>query len=203
MKKNGAINKSIQTSCQETGEVIGGAGSSDPIYYPKTFTLSKTKFKYSGKVQYPTVKVVGSNGKTIAASNYTVTYSNKKSKNVGAYTITIKFKGSYYSGTQKLTYYIIPKGVTLKSLSAAKKALTAKWTKNATQTTGYQILVATDKNFTKNKKAVKVKNVKTLTKKITGLKAKTKYWVAVRTYKTVGKVTIYSAWSNIKTIKTK
>ena len=64
-------------------------------------------------------------------------------------------------------------------------------------------MVATDKNFTKNKKAVKVKNVKTLTKKITGLKAKTKYWVAVRTYKTVGKVTIYSAWSNIKTIKTK
>ena len=48
---------------------------------------------------------------------------------------------------------------------------------------------------------------KTTSKKISKLKAKKKYYVRVRTYKTVkvnGKNTkIYSSWSKAKTVKTK
>jgi hypothetical protein len=39
--------------------------------------------------------------------------------------------------------------------------------------------------------------------KLTGLKAKTKYYVQIRTYKTVNGVKFYSAWSAKKSMKTK
>lgn len=50
---------------------------------------------------------------------------------------------------------------------------------------------------------IKFKGNYTGTKKLTGLKAKTKYYVTVRTYKTVKGVKYYSAWSEVRTVKTK
>ena len=70
-------------------------------------------------------------------------------------------------------------------MSAAKKGFTVKYKKQATQTTGYQIQYATDKNFKKNKKTVTVKKNKTTSVKVKKLKAKKKYYVRVRTYKNV------------------
>lgn len=69
--------------------------------------------------------------------------------------------------------------------------------------TGYQIQVATDKKFTKNKKTVTVKGHKKTSKTIKKLKAKKKYYVHVRTYKKVGTVKYYSSWSKTKSVKTK
>ena len=42
-----------------------------------------------------------------------------------------------------------------------------------------------------------------VTKKITGLKAKTKYYVQVRSYKIVNGKKYYSSWSAKKSVKTK
>ena len=39
--------------------------------------------------------------------------------------------------------------------------------------------------------------------KVTGLSGKRKYYVQVRTYKTVSGVKYYSAWSSTKSVKTK
>ena len=93
-------------------------------------------------------------------------------------------------------------------MSAAKKGFTVKYKKQATQTTGYQIQYATDKNFKKNKKAVTVKKNKTTSVKVKKLKAKKKYYVRVRTYKNVKDTEgnakkLYSSWSKTKTVKTK
>lgn len=193
----------ISVSCCTTcGEVL----SEKTIYRPKTFKLSAAAYSFDGKVKKPTVKITDANGKTIAAANYTVSYASG-CKNVGSYKVTIKMKGNY-TGTKTLTFKINPKGTTVKSLTAAKKALTVKWTKQATKMstsviTGYQIQLATDKAFTKNVKNVTVKGYSAVSKKVTGLKAKTTYYVRIRTYKTVSGTNYYSPWSAAKYKKTK
>ena len=166
--------------------------------------LSATSYTYNGKVKKPSVTVKDEKGKKISSKYYTVSYS-KGRKNVGQYTVTIKFKGNY-SGTVKKTFTIKPKTTTLSKVTAGKKAFTVKWKKQATQTTGYQIQYSTSSKF-KGAKIVTVSKNKTTSKKISKLKAKKKYYVHVRTYKTVkvnGKNTkIYSSWSKVKTVKTK
>ena len=195
-KKNGSVVKKCS---------VCGATTKSTIYYPKTITLSATSYTYDGKAKKPTVTVKDSKGKKIAASNYTVTYASGR-KNVGTYTVTIKFKGNY-SGTVKKTFTIKPKATTLSSVTAGKKKFTVKWKKLTTQTTGYQIQYSTDKNFKKNNKTVTVSKNKTTSKSVSKLTAKKKYYVRIRTYKTVkvnGKSTkIYSSWSKAKSVTTK
>ena len=101
------------------------------------------------------------------------------------------------------TFKINPKGTSMKSVSAQKKGFKVKYKKQATQTSGYQIQYATDKKFTKNKKTITLKGNKNTTKTISKLKAKKKYYVRVRTYKTVSKKNYYSDWSKSKTVTTK
>ena len=196
-------NGSIIEKCANCEEVV----SETTIYYPKAFKLSAATYAYNGKIRKPTVKVTDANGETIPASNYTLKYSAASPKNVGKYTVTVKFKGNY-SGSKALTYFIAPKGTAVKSLAAAKKALTVKWTKQGTKmsksyVTGYQIQLATDKKFKKNVKTVTAAKYGTVSKKVTGLKAKTNYYVRIRTYMKVGTKTYYSSWSGAKVKKTK
>ena len=168
--------------------------------------LSASAFAYNGKVRKPAIKKIG--GKALkAGTDYTAKWSNKSSKNVGAYTVTITGKGNY-TGVTKATYKINPKGTSLKKLKKAKKAVTVKWKKQKTKMskariTGYQIQLATDKKFTKNKKTVTVKGYKKVSKKVTKLKGGKKYYVKIRTYKTIKGKKYYSKWSKVKTIKTK
>ncbi|MDD7699339.1 MAG: fibronectin type III domain-containing protein, partial [Spirochaetia bacterium] len=88
-------------------------------------------------------------------------------------------------------------------LSRSKKAFTAKWKKQSTQTSGYQIVYSTNSKFKSGNKYVTIKSNKTTTKKITKLKAKKKYYVKVRTYKTVNGTKYYSGWSSAKAVTTK
>lgn len=202
LSKNGQINKSIETKCSVCGESLAGRGETTTIYYPKTISLSKTAFTYNGKVQKPTVTVKDSKGKVIAASNYTVTYSNKSSKKVGEYTVTITFKGNY-SGTKKLTYKINPKGTSLSKLTKGSKQFKATWKAQKTETTGYEVQYATNNKFTSGKKTVNIKKNKTTSTTVKKLKNKKKYYVRIRTYKTVNGKKYYSGWSKVLNVKTK
>ena len=83
------------------------------------------------------------------------------------------------------------------SLSAQNKAFTVKWKKKS-GITGYQIQYSTNSKFKKGNKSIKIKNAKTVSKKINKLKVAKKYYVRIRTYK--GKK--YSKWSKVKSIKT-
>ncbi|MCD7840157.1 MAG: fibronectin type III domain-containing protein [Erysipelotrichaceae bacterium] len=164
-----------------------------------TATLSTSTYTYDGKVKKPSVTL--KNGSTtISSSNYTVTYASGR-KNVGTYKVTIKGKGNY-TGTITKTFKINPAKTTLKSLTKAKKAITVKWTKKTTQVTGYQIQYSTSSKFS-SAKTVTISSNKTISKKITGLKSNTKYYVRIRTYKTVNGTKYYSGWSSSKNIKTK
>ena len=69
--------------------------------------------------------------------------------------------------------------------------------------TGYQIQYALNSKFTKSKKTVKIKKAATVSKKVTKLKAKKKYYVRVRAYKVVSGKTYYSAWCKTRTVTTK
>ena len=173
----------------------------ETIFHPKTFVVSKVNFTYNGKVQKPTVTVKDSEGYTINKSNYDLVYS-KGCKNVGAYTVTVKFKGKY-SGSKSIGFKINPKGTSLGKLTPASKAFTANWTRQTTQTTGYEILSAKDSSFTKGKKTTIITSNKTKSKKITKLSGKKKYYVKIRTYKKVNGKKYYSGWSKVKTVTTK
>ena len=95
-----------------------------------------------------------------------------------------------------------PKSVSPKKVKSAKKAVSVEW-KKVRGVKGYQIQVATDKKFKKNKKTVTIKKQKTTKTTVKKLKAKKKYYVRVRTYKIVNGKKVYSAWSKVKSVKTK
>ena len=167
--------------------------------------LKATSLTYNGKVRTPKVIVKDRTGKTLVKNtDYTVSYA-KGRKYVGKYAVKITFKGKY-SGTKTLYFTIKPKATSISSLKAGSKKFTVKWKKQATQTTGYQVQYSASSKFSKAKTVTVGKN-KTVSKKISKLSGKKKYYVRVRTYKTVkinGKsIRIYSGWSKAKTVTTK
>lgn len=167
--------------------------------------LKTTTYTYNGKVKTPAVVAKNNKKEVISKDNYTVKYASGR-KNVGKYSVTVTFKNGY-TGKYTKTFQILPKGTKIKSVKAAKKAFTAKWSKQATQTTGYQLQYSTSKSFKKSVKTSTISKNKTVSKTVKKLKAKKTYYVRVRTYKTVkvsGKsVKLYSGWSTVKKVKTK
>ena len=95
-----------------------------------------------------------------------------------------------------------PKSAKFKKVKSAKKAISVEW-KKVSGVSGYEIQVATDKKFKKNKKTVTVKKQKTTKTTVKKLKAKKKYYVRIRTYKIVNGKKVYSSWSKVKSVKTK
>ena len=89
----------------------------------------------------------------------------------------------------------------VQKISAGKKSITAQWKKVA-GVSAYQVQIATNKKFSKNKKTFKVSKKSTKVK-IKKLKAKKVYYVRVRSYKTVNGKKTYSKWSTVRKVKTK
>lgn len=104
--------------------------------------------------------------------------------------------------TTKNTETVKPKKTSIKKLSKGKKKFTVTWAK-VSGVKGYQIQYSTDKKFKKNNKSVTVTKQKTTKATVKKLKSKKKYYVRVRTYKTVNGKKIYSSWSKVKSVKTK
>jgi len=90
----------------------------------------------------------------------------------------------------------------ISSIKVKNEAITIKWKKKS-GITGYQIQYSTNSKFKKGNKSIKIKSAKTVSKKITKLKAAKKYYVRIRTYKIVNKKTYYSNWSKKKCVTTK
>lgn len=162
---------------------------------------SASSLSYSGKLQAPKVTATRLNLVPLSeGSDYTVEYPSN-SKNVGTYRITVNGTGDY-SGQRTLQFRIIPKKTTLTKLTRGSRKITVKWSKQTTQVTGYQISYGTKSSFS-NAKTVTIKKNSTTGKTIKKLKKRTRYYVRVRTYKTVNGTRYYSSWSNVKSIKTK
>lgn len=153
---------------------------------------AKESAKLSYKSSSKSVKV-DKNGKVTIAKNF-----------VGKATITITSKATknYKATTKKVTVTVNPAKVKLTGVKNYKgKKLKAYWKKN-TKVTGYQVQYSTSSKF-KSAKTVTVKGYKSTSKTITKLTKNKKYYVRVRTYKTVSKVNYYSGWSNVKSITIK
>lgn len=117
-------------------------------------------------------------------------------------TVTASATKTYQETVKKVTVTVNPAKVKLTGVKNYKgKKLKAYWKKN-TKVTGYQVQYSTSSKF-KSAKTVTVKGCKNTSKNITKLTKNKKYYVRVRTYKTVGKVNYYSGWSNTKSITIK
>lgn len=171
-----------------------------PTVTVKNYTYNGRKHKAAPVVKY---------GKTVFKANVDYGFDSAAGKDVGRYHYEIWTGDNNKYNFYKEGYFKInPKGTSLKKLKKAKKAITVKWNKQAakmskTRITGYQIQLATNSKFTKGKKLVTVKGYAATSKKIKKLKKKKKYFVRIRTYKKVGKITYYSGWSKAKSVKTK
>lgn len=104
--------------------------------------------------------------------------------------------------TTKNTKTVKPKKTSIKKLSKGKKKFTVTWAK-VSGVKGYQIQYSSNKKFKKSNKSVTVTKQKTTKATVKKLKSKKKYYVRVRTYKTVNGKKIYSSWSKVKSVKTK
>lgn len=162
--------------------------------------LDPPSFVYNGKARKPSVTV--KDGDTVLSkSDYSVSYA-KGRKNVGTYKVTVTMKGAY-NGTAETTFDIVPKKTKITNITPGKKAFTAKW-KKGKNITGYEIQYSTGKKFKKNTSASKiVKKAAKVSCRVTKLKAKKKYYVRIRTYKSVRGKKYYSDWSQPMTVKTK
>ena len=154
------------------------------------------KAKESAKLTYKSdskyVKV-DKKGKVTIAKNF-----------VGKATITVTASATktYQETVKKVTVTVNPAKVKLTGVKNYKgKKLKAYW-KKTTKVTGYQVQYSTSSKF-KSAKTVTVKGYKSTSKTITKLTKNKKYYVRVRTYKTVSKVNYYSGWSNVKSITIK
>lgn len=96
-----------------------------------------------------------------------------------------------------------PAATKITTIKGAKKSIKLSWKKVTKNNTGYQIVIATDKNFKKNKKTITIKSAKTTSTTIKKLKAKKKYFVKIKCYRTVKGTKYYSKWSAVKSVKTK
>lgn len=110
---------------------------------------------------------------------------------------------SYWTGKQTVkTRHINEANPTsISKLTAKSKGFTINW-KTVNNASGYQISYSTSSSF-KKPTTKTYSGASTKTKTISKLKAKQKYYVRIRTYKTVNDKKYYSAWSSSKTIKTK
>lgn len=169
--------------------------------YGLSFSDITTK-TYSTTAKMPNVTIVDKditpNQTLVKNQDYTLTYVDNVK--VGTAGVIINGNGNY-SGSKIVTFKIRPKATTLVNLKKGKKKIKVKWTKQTAQVTGYQIQYSNSSKFTKAKNVTvkKTYGTKTLTK----LKGKKRYYVRVRTYKSVAGIKYYSKWSNVKSITTK
>lgn len=98
------------------------------------------------------------------------------------------------------------KKTSINKINAGKKSLTINFKKQSKNTSGYQISYSVKKTFADNKKKT-VASFKSSSATVSELKSNKKYYIRIRTYKTVkvnGKnVKMYGAWSKTQTAATK
>ena len=182
---------------------------------------------YTGKPISPAVQLPG----LVSGRDYTVEYASNT--NVGTAIIIVKGTGNYAgeatirfniksapvpkpstpavkpitpkpaAPTPVVKKPVTVNGTTLSSVKNTKtRKMTVKWKKNKA-VNGYQIQYSTNKKFTSGSKTVTVNKNSTVSKTVKKLKKGKKYYVRIRTYKTVNGKKYYSSWSKAKSVKIK
>ena len=182
----------------------------------KTFTIKKAANKitgnnivrtYSPKAQSFALGVKISSGTpkyTVSSKSVTMRAAGKatvKAKFIGKLTVTVTApeNKNFSKTTKKITITVNPTKTAIAGVSSpAAGRMKVTWKKNAVGS-GYQIQYSTSAKFTGAKSVLVTKNT-VVTKTLTGLAKGKKYYVRLRTYKTVGGAKYYSGWSAVKTV---
>ncbi len=90
----------------------------------------------------------------------------------------------------------------ISSLTARSKGFKVNW-KKVSSASGYQVQYATNKKFIFTKKTSTITKKSTTSKTLSKLKGKKKYYVRVRTYRSINGKKYYSSWSTAKAVTTK
>ena len=178
------------------------------IHYAKKvankITASNRTLSYSTKARTLTINARATAGKITYKSNN----SKVKVTSAGKVTIPAKFTGtvkitistagnSIYSTATKTITITVPAKITLSSVSSPSAGkMRVVWKKN-TSVTGYQIQYSIKSSFASPKTVTVGKNTQ-YAKTISGLTKGKKYYVRIRSYKTVSGKKYYSAWSATK-----
>lgn len=195
-------------TCERCGATttVRDTGSKLPHAYSRTvvaptcqnngYTLNTCVFcgeKYTSDYVMPTAhNYVNGSCTVCGAKDYTYTPVNTTT----AVAVTIDT-----TTTQKTVAK--PKATSIKKLAKGKKSFKITW-KKISGVTGYQIQYSTSSKFkAKSSKTVTVKGAKNTSKTIKSLKGGKKYYVRVRTYKTVDGKKYYSSWTKAKSITPK
>ena len=154
---------------------------------------------YTGKAltQVPVVKL---GEKTLKLNtDYYLAYKNNI--NPGRATIAVKGKGNYNNVAVKY-FAVKPKPSWIDKLTTPKtKQIKITWGKR-TQISGYQLEISTKKDFSSSKMTKNIYDPAKLSMTVTVAKAKTTYYVRIRTFKKASGKTYFSSWSAVKTVKT-
>ena len=186
-------NGRLVRKCSDCGET-----TTSTIYRPTSVKLSATTYTYNGNAKRPNVTVTDAKGKTISRSYYNVSY-DRDSKSAGRHTVRVTFKGNY-SGTLSRSYTINPQATYITRLSRLPKGFAVNLRRLSSATaTGYQVQYSLYRNF----KGAKVKVLRGTSMNIRGLQGNKNYYVRVRAYKRSGGRAYYSAWSGVKTVRTR
>lgn len=177
---------------QLQAQSIQAPSSITKAYGAKAFSLNA---KASGTLTY-----TSSNTKVVsvsAAGKVTV-------KGTGKAVITVKAAATdtFKAASKNITITVQPKKQTVSLSNKTKGQLKITW-KHDSKASGYQVVYATNKSFTKNVTTVTVKKntVKSYTAK--GLAKGKTYYVKVRAYKTADGKKIYGSYSTVKNVKVK
>ena len=186
-------NGRLVRKCSDCGET-----TTSTIYRPTSVKLSATTYTYNGNAKRPNVTVTDAKGKTISRSYYNVSY-DRDSKSAGRHTVRVIFKGNY-SGTLSRSYTINPQATYITRLSRLSKGFAVNIRRLSSATaTGYQVQYSLNRNF----KGAQVKVLRGTSMNIRGLQGNKNYYVRVRAYKRSGGRAYYSAWSGVKTVRTR
>lgn len=119
-------------------------------------------------------------------------YGRVLGKSYGTATITATSLGSGLTANHKIT--VVPNAVNISNLTSKKKGqITVTYQKDKT-VSGYEIVYATNKKFSKNKKIKIVSKATTSKVTLNGLKAGQIYYVKVRPYVSINGKKIYGAY---------
>ena len=159
-------------------------------------SMYSSQFGYTGNAIKPVVTVKNGTTTLKAWTDYKIEYANNIK--TGKATITLTGRGNY-TGKLVKTFYIVPKKMTINSLtSPLKKWIKLFWTSDA-NADGYQIVYATNKTFTQGKGVIDLTSKNYKSKGI-NLQSGKRYYVQIRAYKIVDGVKKYGGFSNIKSI---
>ena len=185
------------------------------FYYELTATGTQVDFNdltvevknvaYTGGTVAGAVTITDKAGKALAeGTDYELEIP--ESTAIGTYQMKITGLGKY-TGTTTVEYKILPKTKAVSKLAKGKKSFTVKWVQAGKAArkniTGYQVRYSTSKSFDKAVKTKTVKKNSAAKVTVKKLKKNKKYYVQLRTYKTVDGEQYYSEWSKTKTVKTR